>query len=109
MGKLFYLRGRQLTLAFILIFHDGRYNRIAISVGPSDSEKFLRKWGRAFTEGIWEAIQEIPWIDECTLEHEIIEAYDPTSDEIIVPGSDPKEMAGRYLSVMAPLLSKRMS
>jgi len=69
----------------------------------------LRKWGQAFAQGIWEAIQEIPEIDECTLEHEIIEAYDPASEEIIVPGSDPKEMAGRYLSVMAPLVCRRMS
>jgi hypothetical protein len=109
MGNLHYLRGRQLILAFIVIFSNGRYNRLTISVGPSDSEKFLRKWGQAFIEGIWEASQEIPGIDECTLEREIIEAYDPMSDEMIVPGSNPKEIAWNYLSVIAPLLSRKMS
>lgn len=109
MGSFHYLRGRQLILGFTIIFHDGRYDRIAINIGPFNSERFMGKWGRAFIDGIWEAIEGIPEIDECELEEVVVAAHDPANDEIIFPGDNPKEIAWRFLDIMVPLIFSKMS
>lgn len=98
-----------MILSFIIIFVDGECERLPINVGPSNSKKFLGKWGQMFIEGIEEALPEIPIINECELEYCFIDDFDPANDKVFTAGHNPKEIALKYLAVMVPLLRRMIA